>query len=225
MGLFNRKNKEKKNKLEDNSLERQVEEALRKAKNDKREAERDIEKIKSWAAEAIVETYASVFPNGHLTYYREKYKEDALSKFERIKADNADKILPEEAEKCDKIVTAYMNQISLRESKLKLFEKLEKEYAATKLKLKELGQKKQKGDKFLKHSERLNSLDEHAETLAEAMTDSNNLEEIQREFELKTEYVNQLEKLNLEYSDDVDHDNALAFKEEIDKMSKELDEK
>ena len=220
--LFKNK-KEETNKLEDNSLEQEVEAALRKAKNDKRDALKEIEKIKSWAAEAIIDTYAEIFPNGNLTYYREQYKKDALEKFEQIQTDNAGKVPEEEAVKCKKIVTAYLNQISLRESKLKLFEKLETEYASTKEKLKEVGKQKNKGDKFLKHSERLNSLDEHTETLSEAMTDTNQLEDIKREFAMKAEYVNQLEKLNQDYSDDVNHDNALAFKDEVDKMLNDLD--
>jgi DNA-binding transcriptional regulator YdaS (Cro superfamily) len=223
MGLFDRKKtNEDDNNLENNSLEKKVDEALLKARNEKRDTQKEIENIKSWAAEAIIDTYGSLFPNGHLTFYREQYKKDAIAKYDKIKTENADKVSPEAAEKCDKIVKAYLNQIALRESKLKLFEKVEAEYLLTKEKLKGVAAQKAKGDKFLKHSERLNSLDNHAETLSEAMLEQNKMNDIKQEFELKAEYVNQLEKLKQNYSDDVNHDNASAFKDEIDKMLQDM---
>jgi hypothetical protein len=223
MGFFSKdKPKEEENSLENNSLEKKVDEALLKARNEKRETQREIENIKSWTAEAIIDTYAVLFPNGNMTYYREQYKKDAMAKYETIKTENAGKISEEEAEKCDKIVKAYLNQIALRESKLKLYEKLEAQYLDTKEKLKGVAAQKLKGDKFQKHSERLNSLDTNTETLSEAMLEQNKLGDIKQEFELKSEYVNQLEKLKLNYSDDNNHDDASAFKDEIDKMINDM---
>jgi hypothetical protein len=224
MGFFSKnKPKEEENSLENNSLEKKVEEALLKARNEKRETQREIENIKSWAAEAIIDTYANLFPNGNLTYYREQYKKDAIAKYETIKTDNAGKISEEESAKCDKIVKAYLNQIALRESKLVLFEKVEAQYLATKEKLKGVLAQKAKGDKFLKHTDRLNTLDNSTtETLSESMLEQNKLSDIQQEFELKSEYVNQLEKLKLNYSDDVNVDNSSAFKDEIDKMIQDM---
>ena len=223
MGLF-KKDKKEENEFDNKSLDRKIDAALRKAQNDKRDTIREIEKIKTWAAEVIIDAYAHLFPNGHLTYYREQYKKDALEKYENIKTDNASKVSPENAEKCDKYVTGYLNQIALRESKLKLFEKLESEYQKTKDKLKLVNAKQEKSDKFKTHSERLNSLDEHAETLGNAMTDTNKLDELKQEFELKSEYINQLEKLTTEYSDESDSTTALAFKDEVEKMITDMDE-
>jgi len=51
-------------------LELKINSALQNAENAKNDALKEIEQIKDTAAEAIVETYAYVFPNGNLTYYR-----------------------------------------------------------------------------------------------------------------------------------------------------------
>lgn len=177
--------------------------------------------INTWAAEAIVETYAEIFPNGHLTYYREKYKKDALENYEKYKTENAETIGAEKADKCDKIVKAYMTQIKLRESKLTLYDKLVTKYTETKDKLKNIELKKVEEDKVTKHEERIKKLDGAETDYVNAMTDTVELEELEKEFELKAEYANQLSILNEKYKDteDVeDYTTSLAFKDEIDKM-------
>lgn len=204
---------------------KKIDNALSDAQNDKREASIDIEKIKSWAAEAIVETYADIFPNGHLTYYREKYKDEALEKYEQIRNDNAEKIGVEKAEKCDLIVKAYMTQIKLRESKVKLYDKLVKNYEQTRVKLKEVELKQIENEKIDKHEERLKELDGTDDDFVDAMTDTAQMEELVNEFELKAEYAKQLLILNEKYKDESveDYTSSAAFKEEIDKMINEID--
>jgi len=220
-----KKGKDKQNPKEVD-FKTKIENALRNAENDKRDASNEIEKIRSWAAESIVETYAEVFPNGHLTYYREKYKSDALENYEKYKTENAEKIGAEKADKCDKIVKAYMTQIKLRESKLQLYDKLVEKYQGTKAKLKDLELKKVSEDKVTKHEERIKQLDGSENEYVDAMTDTIELEELEREFELKAEYANQLSLLNEKYKDreDVeDYTTSLAFKDEIDKMINEIE--
>ena len=204
---------------------KKIDKALLDAQNDKREASNDIEKIKGWAAEAIVETYAEIFPNGHLTYYREKYKDEALEKYKQIKDDNAEKIGNEKAEKCDQIVKAYMTQIKLRESKVKLYDKLVKNYEQTRVKLKEVELKQMEEEKVNKHEERLKELDGTDDDFVDAMTDTAQMEELVSEFELKAEYAKQLLILNEKYKDDSveDYNSSEAFKDEIDKMINEID--
>jgi hypothetical protein len=218
------KKKEESNPLEDNSLELKVDAALRNAQNDKRQAASDIEKIKSWTAEVIVETYADIFPNGNLTYYRDKYKEDAIEKYESIKSENEGKVPYEKAEKCDKIVKGYLNQIELRKSKLLLYEKLENEYAATKMKLKQLGAVKKSDAKVDSHENRLRELDNDTSSYVDAVGDSSKLDELQKEFELKSEYQNQLTLLSDKFDTQADnsYDNSLAYKDEIDKILNDL---
>lgn len=220
-----KKDKDDKNPLEDNSLEQKINAALNNAKNDKRQAENDIQKIKSWIAEVIVETYADAFPNGNLTYYREKYKEDALQNYDKIKNENVDKVSADKAEKCDKIVAGYLNQIALRESKLKLYDKLVNEYTATKNKLKNVNLNKVSDDKISSHEDRLKQLDNDTNSYVDAVTDTNEMDELKREFELKSEYFNQLNKLNDKYDTQSDdsYDNAIAFKSEIDKILGDMD--
>ena len=218
-------NKDKDEEGLNSEFNKKIDNALSDAQNDKREASNDIEKIKSWAAEAIVETYADIFPNGHLTYYREKYKDEALEKYDQIKNDNAEKIGIEKTEKCDLIVKAYMTQIKLRESKVKLYDKLVKNYVQTRVKLKEVELKQIENEKINKHEERLKELDGTDDDFVDAITDTAQMEELVNEFELKAEYAKQLLILNEKYKDESveDYTSSAAFKEEIDKMINEID--
>jgi hypothetical protein len=200
------------------SLEERISLALQKAKEDKRLALKEISDIKEWAAEAIVDVYSAFFPNGHLTYYRKQYAETALSKYDEIKKQYAEKIDAEMVEKCDNIVSGYMNQIQLRESKLKLYEKIEAEYLQTKEKLKLAEAQGKKTDRIEEHTERLKKLDDDTQGLANAMVQTNKLEEIKDEIAFKEEYFNQLEKLHNQFADESDYKNSLSYKEEIDKM-------
>lgn len=217
----------KNKKEEEISLVERINTALQKAKQDKREAEKEIGDIKEWAASAIIDAYAEFFPNSNLTYYRKQYAETALEEYEDIKTKYAGQMDPEMVEKCDNIVKAYLNQIQLRESKLKLFSKLESEYLITKEKLKTAKEIGEQSDRMKTHTDRLKSLDEHStETLSEAMTDNYQLEDIKEDLAMKEEYQNQLDKLTTQFSDSGDgseHDSALAFKDEIDKMLNDME--
>ena len=119
-----------------------------------------------------------------------------------------------------------MTQIKLRESKLELYDKLVEKYQLTKSKLKDLELKTIADDKVIKHEERIKQLDGAEDDYVDAMTDTVELEELEREFELKAEYANQLSLLNEKYKDreDVeDYTTSLAFKDEIDKMINEIE--
>ncbi len=215
----------KSKKSEEISLEERVSIALQKAKQDKRELEKEIRDIKEWSATAIIDAYAEFFPNSNLTYYRKQYAETALAEYDEIKEKYANKLETSMVEKCDNIVKAYLNQIQLRESKLKLFTKIESEYLITKEKLKIANKKGKQSDKMTSHTERLKALDNSStEIISEAMTDSYKLEDIKEDIAVKEEYFNQLEKLNSQFSDDgSEYDNALAFKDEIDKMINDME--
>lgn len=225
MGWNPFKRDKEENSLEDNSLEKKLDGALSKAREERRDAENEIKKIESWAAEAIVDTYADQFPNGHLTYYREQYKEKALSTYKEIKTENAEKIPADKAAKCDEIVSGYMNQIELRKSKIKLYDKMIKEYEATKSGFKNIERKKASGNKLSKHQERLSELDSNTDIYTDALTDSDKMKELQREFEMKEEYMRQLDELSRKYSADAPDkfDSSGAFKDELDKIIKDLD--
>ena len=209
-------------------LEMKINTALENAEKDKADAIKEIEQIKDWAAEIIVETYAEVFPNGNLTYYREQYKADALEKYKQIKEENAGKVDAEKVEKCDKIVKAYLTQIKLRESKMQLYDKLVGKYQDVKNKLEASKNVKAQEDKIRKHEDRIKKLDGESadKDYVDASTDTAKLEELEREFELKTEYANQLNQLNEKYKETEnveDYNASLAFKDEIDKMIDEID--
>lgn len=219
------KRKKDDDSLESDKLEKKIDEALSNAKNDRREAEKDIEKIRSWTAEVIIDAYAHLFPNGNLTYYREKYKDDAIADYEKIKKDNAGKISQEKADKCDKLVSGYFNQIELRESKLKLYQKLENEYKKTKEKLKKVSVTKKSNEKLDTHEDRLRMLDSDTETYVDAVSDTAKLDELQKEFELKSEYINQLAILSDKYDTESSesYNNSKAFKEELDKLIDDIE--
>ena len=109
---------------------------------------------------------------------------------------------------------------------MQLYDKLVLKYKETKEKLKELELEKIAEDKITKHEERIKQLDGAENEYVDAMTDTIKMEELEREFELKAEYANQLSLLNEKYKDreDVeDYTTSLAFKDEIDKMINEIE--
>ncbi len=200
------------------TIEERIDVALKKAKSDTKAATKEIEDIKKWAADAIIDVYAEFFPNSNMTYYRKQYAETALTDYEDIKNKYSDKLEPELVDKCDKIVEGYMNQIKLRESKLKLFKKLENEYQVTKTKLVKVKEQGKRTDELKEHTNRLKNMDEDAKSLSTAMTDSYKLEDIKNDIADKEEYFVQLEQLTNKYSDESNYSTSIAFKEEIDKM-------
>ena len=212
----------KKNKKEV-SLEERVNIALAKTKEDKRNAQKEIRDINKWAADAIIDTYSAFFPNSNLTYYRKQYEDTALKDYESIKEKYADKLEPEIVEKCDRFVTGYLNQLQLRESKLKLYEKIEAKYKRTKDKLKNAHKTEKRTNDMQEHADRLKALDNSSDTLSDAMSDTYKAEDLEEDIEQKEEYFNQLEKLNEKFSDESDYNNSLAFKDEIDKMIEDMD--
>ncbi len=212
----------KKDKEQEITLEERVNLALQKAKEDKRLADKEIRDIKKWASEAIIDVYSAFFPNSNLTYYRNQYAETALSEYTNIKQKYSSQLDPEMADKCDNIVSGYLNQIQLRESKLKLFEKIESEYMKTKDKLRMAEKQGQRTDKVQEHEERLKNLDDDSSSLSAAMTQTYKLDDLKEEIALKEEYFNQLEKLHTQFSDDSDYNNSIAYKGEIDKMIEEI---
>ncbi|MFN8257725.1 MAG: hypothetical protein U0W24_18665 [Bacteroidales bacterium] len=208
----------KKTKEREITLEERVTIALQKAKEDKRLASKEIQDIKKWAAEAIIDFYSAFFPNSNLTYYRNQYAETALAQYSSIKEKYSQQLGEEMVQKCENIVNGYLNQIQLRESKLKLFEKIEAEYIQTKEKLRLAEKQGQRTDRIQEHEERLKNLDNDSEGLSKAMTQTYKLEDIKQEIELKEEYFNQLEKLQNQFADESDYNNSIAYKGEIDKM-------
>jgi hypothetical protein len=215
----------KKDKEKEVSLQERVELALQKAKEDKRLASKEIQDINKWAAEAIIDFYSAFFPNSNLTYYRNQYAATALAEYKNIKEKYSAQLDAEMVEKCDNIVSGYLNQIQLRESKLKLFEKIEAEYLQTKEKLRMAEKQGQRTDKIQQHTERLKNLDNDSTSLSTAMTETYKLDDLKEEIALKEEYFNQLEKLNNQFADESDYNNSIAYKGEIDKMIEGMNEK
>jgi len=211
-----------KKKEKELSLEERINLALQKAKEDTKLITKEIEDIKEWASNAIVDVYSAFFPNSNLTYYRKQYAETALVEYDSIKAKYSSELEPEMVEKCDNIVTGYLNQLQLRESKLKLFKKIEEEYKATKEKLRMAEKEGQKVDRLQEHTERLKNLDSDSSTLSKAMTETYKLEDIKEDIAMKEEYFNQLEKLNNQFADESDYSNSIAYKKEIDKMLEQM---
>lgn len=216
------KKKESEPESENKELLNRIETALRKAKDEKREAERQIREIRGWAQDAIIDVYADFFENSHLTYYREQHKEKAIEKYEAIKAEHASKLDAETVEKGDRIVQGYLNQIALRESKLQLYDKMVAEYEKSKQKLRHAKTRGKSVSNLQEHADRLNKLDDSAEHIRESMTDSYELEDIQNELAVREEYFKQLEILNNQFDNDSDYNNANMYKDEVDKMIKKI---
>lgn len=203
-------------------LEQTINQSLRKAEQDKINAEKMITVIYGWAAEAIIDTYADQFPNGNLSFYRDKYKETALQDYEKIKEEHAAKLNAEVVEKCDKIVSAYLKQAELQQAKVQLYTKLYDEYKATKQKFDIAKIQAAKTDKLRAHGSRISAMNEDPADLSNAYSQSYKLEDLKKEVEIKEAYFDQLDKLNQQYGDSQNLETTSAYKDEIDKLMNEL---
>ena len=214
-----------KNKEEDpdKELEERINLSLQKARQDKRNAEAEIRKLDNWARDAIVDTYAQFFPNAKYSYYKDKHKATALEEYEKLKTENADKLDKEVAEQCDRIVKGYMNQIELAKSKMKLYDKIVEQYEGLRTKMAEAKKLEKRRNELDEHEERLKKMDESTEHFSKAYTQSSELEDIKTEVETHEEYMKQLDKITMELNDKDNYNSALAYKEEVDKMLKNLD--
>lgn len=210
---------DKEEESEEQILGRQIDEALQKVMQEKRDAESMLRKIDGWMRDAIVETYADFFENAQYSYYKDKHKATALEKYPELKQKHGSKLPAETYERCEKIVNGYMNQLEMTKSKIALYDKMTKEYQTSKQKLRDTVAKGVKTDKLEQHEQRLEQLDSNAETLGNAYVATNKLEDIKRELELRQQTMAELEKLSAEYNgSESNFDSSKQYKDEIDKM-------
>ncbi|MEA2043693.1 MAG: hypothetical protein U9N85_14220 [Bacteroidota bacterium] len=198
---------------------------LETVQNRKSGVGKKIEEIDDWTAQVIIDTYAHLFPNGNMTYYREQYKEKALGEYETIKAENADKISKEKVEKCDKIVEGYAKQKALRQSEFDLYAKLEAKYSQALEDFEDTKIGKKSNDLLDQHQARLKEMGDGGEALSGAMTEKERFSRLNDALEHETEYVKQLEKLSDKFDEtgEENFDHSGAFKEELEKITQEIE--
>lgn len=219
--FFKKDNKE--TESEDNSLETRINEALKKTEKDKNDEMREIKEMVSLAKDVIIDTYVDFFPNAQYSYYRDQIKETVLEQYESIKKEHSSKIDPEVALRSEKIVQGYLNQAALRETKIQFFDKLINEYNDALKKLKTAKERAAKIDKLNKHSEKLASMDESTDEMAQTYTANFEYEDIKKEFEFKEEYYKQMEAISLQYADSkTSYETSLAYKAEVEKINEQL---
>ena len=239
-------------KDEEKALLQEIDSSLKKTKLERRMVEKEIEEIKDWAANAIIDAYADFFPNSNLTYYRKQYAETALEEYQKIKEKFAPRMNSDDVQKCDDIVKSYLNQIKIREEKLKLLEQLEAEYRESKEKLKQAKlqedrqlEKMSREERLLEHNRRLKVLEEQSnKKIAEIEKESYKLEDIKQEVVYHEEYHKELNRLNKQFEKDKEpsldedifnldknklpedkapEDSPSSFKDEIDNLLNNLD--
>ncbi len=188
--------------------------AITKVRQDKFKAEGDIRRIKTWANDAILEAFSEFYPVGTLAIQRDTLFE----KFDQLKLEHQEKLTFEMTEKLDKVVVGYKNQIGIKESQMQLLEKLHVEYSDTKKKFEAVKAKEKKMNSLDKHDKRLQELENNTDLMANSIEHQYKLEDVKKEFELKEAYITQLEQLQYQYGDESKSSNALAYKDELDKM-------
>lgn len=216
--------KKDKDESEDQTLElgRKIQIALQKSEQDKREAEKMVKTIETWAADAIIDNYAEFFPNANLSFYRDKYKLTAFAEYENIKAEHGAKLNADVFENCEKVVQGYKNQIELQKSQVVLFEKLYKEHVKTKQKYDAMLARNKRNEQMEKHNQKLQEMNNNTSGLGDIYKDEYSLEDINREFADQETYFDELHKLKQQYGDDSNFESAIAYKDEIDKISNKL---
>ncbi len=193
------------------SLESKIRNSLSKARQQKFKADSNVKRLTGWANDAIQTTYSDLFPEG-MPYG----KDELVVNYNELKTKHGEKISYEQMDKCDQIVVGYQNQIEAEESKIKTFNKIQKEYEELKDKVLETKAKERKQGKLDKHAKRLQSADDDISADAAAIEEGYKLEDLTKEVELKEEYINQLEKLSYEYGDDIPAGKSLEYKKSVD---------
>jgi hypothetical protein len=203
-------------------LENKLNENLQKARQDKRTVEASIKQLDSYARDAIVDAYSAFFQNAKFSYYKDQYKKTALEEYEKMKETYKAQIDADVAAQCERIVKGYMNQIELSKSKMALYDKLVEQYEQLKQKMVAAKEQDKRRTELKEHEDRLKTMDESTEHLENTIVQTSELEDIKNEVEFREEYLNQLEKLSLEFDNKENYSGALAYKDEVDKMLNKL---
>jgi len=195
------------------SLESKIRNSLSKARQEKFKADSKVKRLTGWANDAIQTTYSDLFPEG-MPYA----KEELVVNYNELKTKYGEKMSYEQMDKCDQIVVGYKNQIDAEESKIKTFDKIQKEYEELKNKVLETKAKERKQAKLDKHAKRLQSTEDDISADTAAIEQGYKLEDLTKEVELKEEYINQLERLSYEYGDDIPASKSLDYKNSVDNI-------
>lgn len=201
-----------------------LQKSLTKVQNRKREVSKKIDELEDWSAQVIIETYPDEFPNGNMTFYRDQYKEKALREYEDIKTKYAETADKDKIQRCEKVIKGYSNHLKLRKSELELYEKLEKKYSAALDEFKSMKIGQQGMTLMGQHEARLRELNDGADAYVEAMSEQEKYKSLNDALEHEVTYVQQLEELSTKFDqeDGGDIDHTQAFKEELEKITKEL---
>ncbi len=212
------------------SLEEKIDNSIRKCQQDRNDALDNISQLHRWVNDAIREVY-------HIPF---KFWYNELSEYPTIKElPENNKVSPNLAKKCDMIVEGYRKQIELEESKVRLCDKLIDEYAQTQKKLEQTRNKilrqehEEESMKALKeHLQRIRRMDEDTSELEDSYDTvshldviKDDLQNIEKDFEIHEEYLRQMNKLNTQYGDSHFSDNTEAYKSEMDKITHQITNK
>lgn len=197
--------------------------AIEKCKLDKQKAADDIKNMKEWATEVILEIYKVP----HKFWYHE------LNLYDEIKLlDENNNISETIVLNTDKVIYGYLEQIKIKEAKLKFCEALYAEYDQISKKLKTA---KSRIEELRKEDETLKMLNKHKMKLKE-MNDSKedmgdiyrqaeelnflaqDIKEISDEFNFRKEMNDKILIMEKEASDESKNTTTEILNEEIDKL-------
>jgi len=205
----------------DQELESQIRKSISKARQDKFKSESTIQKLTQWAQDTIMNTLTpDLFPGG-LPFQRI----EVLEKWSEIKEKHGNKVSFEILDKCNDVVSGYLNQIELEKSKIKVFDKLQTEYEGLKEKIAISKQNSKKSERIDKQNNKLQAIQNDDSSMASAINLEYKMEDLNKEVELKQEYYKQLEQLQYQYGDNINSTQAVDFKQKIDEMLSNLDKK
>jgi len=206
---------------QDQEIESQIRKSISKARQDKFKSESNIQKLTQWGQDLIMNTLTpDLFPEG-LPFKRL----EVLENWAQIKEKHGNKVSYEVLDKCNDVVSGYLNQIELEKSKIKVFDKLQTEYEGLKEKIWVAKQNSKKSQRIDKQNAKLQAIQNDDSSMATAIELEYSMEDLNREVALKQEYFKQLEQLQYQYGDDVNSTEAVDFKQKIDEMLTNLDSK
>lgn len=223
----NKKEREIIHESKENELLSKLDASIEQCNSGIKKAGDEMDQIRKWSIEAIRDTFE----------VPKEFWYEELEKYSEIKALTENKSVGYRVIiKCDEIINSYLDQIKLREAKIKLYNSLIEKYLQNKNKMLAIKNRsdadksaKAKLDALEKHSQRLEQMKTNPENTESPIEESNQLDllkneakEVFEEFEISEEVRADLEEINSRFkTNNLSSDSKLAI-EKIEDLTNKI---
>jgi len=210
-----------------NIFKSQVELALKKCIEDRKQEINNIDNIKKWAKDIIFEIF-----NVPTAFWYEELKEYENIKFHEENLSVSKQLI----ERTDSLIEEYREQLKLSESKITFcdtlineYKDIIKRYEKTAKRIEQIKQEEEKIKLLKKHKRRIDTLRSKNENFGNIYNETGILDTLQEDidnieddFKIKQEVNEYIENLDKNFNEDIDNIDSLPFRKEIEKLTSEI---